>query len=234
MKTPKDPDWDEFHDLGIVNWKRIRSSIEHENTLVNHRVGWLLTSQLFLFGAFAAVFNAALNKDVLATSLHVQVFLVAVSCVAITICLFVTVSLDAAHRQMGLLEDWWIRHHLKGIRNQRSLRNVKKLTDHPPINGMFDQWLYHVFGTRLLPLPILAGWLGLLTSVFFEYIVKAQQPVLWTALSSLLLFIIGVGIRRLLKIERRHNRPWNFDEQSHALEPPTEPDSSRESSPPAQ
>jgi Ca2+/Na+ antiporter len=218
MKNPHDDDWDEFHDRAIVDWKRVRASIEHENTLVNHRVGWLLTSQLFLFGAFAAVFNAALDKEILATSLHVQVFLLAVTCVAITICLFVMVSLDAAQRQIGLLEDWWIYHHLKGIRNQRSLRNVKTLKDHPPINGMFDQWMYHVFGSNWLPLPILVGWLGLLTSVFFEHVVKAQQPVLWTALSSLLLFVAGAGIRRLLKTERKHRRPWCRDEQSLPLE----------------
>lgn len=119
------------------------------------------------------------------------------------------VSLDAAHRQIGLLEDWWIHHHLPDVKRQNSLRDVRKLKNHPPINGMFDQWLYSVFGVRLLPLPILVGWLGLLTSVFFEHVLKANQPVLWTALTTLLLFLAGVGIRRLLNIERLHKRPWN-------------------------
>lgn len=218
MKKREDDDWDEFHEPGIVDWKRVRASIEHENMLVNHRIGWLLTSQLFLFGAFAAVFNAAINKDILETSLQVQVFLLAVSSIAIMICLFVLVSLDAAHQQIGLLEDWWIFHHLSDVKNQKSLRNVKKLVNHPPINGMFDQWMHSLLGVRLLPLPILIGWFCLLSVVFFEYIVKAKQPVLWTALSTLLVLFLGVVVRNLLRIERRHKRPWKVDKNSSVVE----------------
>lgn len=42
---PEDENWDEFHDVDIVNWKRVRSALEHENLLVNHRLTWLLSSQ---------------------------------------------------------------------------------------------------------------------------------------------------------------------------------------------
>ena len=43
MLEPKDDKWDEFHDREIVDWKRVRSALEHENLLTNHRLTWLLT-----------------------------------------------------------------------------------------------------------------------------------------------------------------------------------------------
>ena len=37
VKHQNDLEWDEFHDIHIVNWKRVRAAMEHENQLVNHR-----------------------------------------------------------------------------------------------------------------------------------------------------------------------------------------------------
>jgi len=51
--------WDEFHDAEIVDWKRVRSAIEHENELTNHRLTWMLNSQAFLFAAFALTFASS-------------------------------------------------------------------------------------------------------------------------------------------------------------------------------
>jgi hypothetical protein len=44
------PDVDAFYD-------RIRDQIEHEDNLVTQRLNWFLTSQSFLFTAYAIVFN---------------------------------------------------------------------------------------------------------------------------------------------------------------------------------
>ncbi len=118
------------------------------------------------------------------------------------------VSLDAAHRQIGLLENWWIRHHLDGIKHQSQMQEIDSLKSHPPINGMFDEWMYSIFGVRWLPFPILIGWIGLLSTVFFEFVVKANQPVLWTALATLSIVVVGQIALRLLRITRKHERPW--------------------------
>src|SRR4051812_45265106 len=46
----KRSEWDEFKSKACTDWKRVRTEIEHENSLINHRLVWLFTSQLFLFG----------------------------------------------------------------------------------------------------------------------------------------------------------------------------------------
>jgi hypothetical protein len=64
MKEPQDAEWTEFSDPAIVDWKRVRSAIEHENVLTNQRFTWLLTSQGFLLGGFVLVFQASTKADV--------------------------------------------------------------------------------------------------------------------------------------------------------------------------
>jgi hypothetical protein len=66
MKKPEDNDWTEFNDPEIVDWKRVRSAIEHENDLTNHRFTWLMASQGFLFAAFGLTWQASTKTDVTA------------------------------------------------------------------------------------------------------------------------------------------------------------------------
>jgi hypothetical protein len=49
LQRLQDLRFDEFKDEELVNWRRIRTSVEHENILINHRLSWLFSSQAFLF-----------------------------------------------------------------------------------------------------------------------------------------------------------------------------------------
>jgi hypothetical protein len=55
----------------LAQWKLVRSAIEHENTLVSHRVSWFLATQLFLFAGFSSIFVKAVEKDLLLGSVKV-------------------------------------------------------------------------------------------------------------------------------------------------------------------
>lgn len=46
---------DEFNDEFIVDGKRARSQIEHEDNLIDHRMTWLILSNTFLFAGFFLV-----------------------------------------------------------------------------------------------------------------------------------------------------------------------------------
>lgn len=61
--TPKKPDcppaeanWDIFTPL--EQYKLVRAQIEHENTIIGHRITWFLTFQGFMFAALFAAFSA--------------------------------------------------------------------------------------------------------------------------------------------------------------------------------
>ncbi len=196
-------EWDEFKNKACTDWKRVRAEIEHENLLINHRLGWLFTSQIFLLGGFAAVFQASLKENLLTSSLPVQVVLLAISVVAVSICAFVTASVDAAHKQIEFLENWWFAHYLSKKLKMMDIFCVEKLTDHPPINGIFDEWLYTILSTKWMPVPIALGWLALMSAVFFEKILKIEQPVVPTVASTTVVFGLGVGLFYFATLRRK-------------------------------
>jgi len=45
----------EYANRDLINWRRVRSVVEHENHLINHRITWLLLSQAGLLTAFATI-----------------------------------------------------------------------------------------------------------------------------------------------------------------------------------
>ncbi len=56
MTTPN-PTFDEFKSPRITLWRLTRAGIEHENTLTNHRITWLLYSQAFLLAVFGVILH---------------------------------------------------------------------------------------------------------------------------------------------------------------------------------
>ena len=54
------PDNDPKPELSVADlYAHVRGQIEHEDNLITQRLNWFLTSQSFLFTAFAIVFNGA-------------------------------------------------------------------------------------------------------------------------------------------------------------------------------
>ena len=175
-------EWDEFKDKSCTDWKRVRSAIEHENNLTNHRLSWLFATQLFLFGGFATIFQGVINKDPkLLNEEFFQLVLSVFPLIGIVVCIIIFVSLHAAGKQIESLENWWFYNYLSDIRNITEFKDTIQHTQ-PPINGIFDDKLYHLFGIKWLPLVLSVAWVWVCTALWLEKISKVQQPMLPTIL----------------------------------------------------
>lgn len=181
MKTRNDSDWDEFKDADLVDWKRVRSSIEHENHLMNHRLTWLLTSQGFLLGGFLLVFQASTGDKIAEASRpFCRYVMAALAGTGIPIAVFLRLSLRAAEQQHDELRQWWDRR--------------KPSHDHPPICGHYPEW-YFVFAYSGLPLVFVAGWLVLLLVALWDLLNAHAAGIGW----GLLIFVaalalVGIGV----------------------------------------
>jgi len=101
-----DEDWDEFHDIHIVNWKRVRAAMEHENQLVNHRLTWFLSTQAFLFAAFALTFQASTQSKPEQQSFY-QFVLAGFSLTGILVGIYIQRPLRTAELAHNSLRNWW-------------------------------------------------------------------------------------------------------------------------------
>jgi hypothetical protein len=100
--------FDEFKDKEYADWRRIRLAVEHENTLVNHRITWLLTSQAFLIAALVGIFNEAQKPEGINAD-QAWLFSFAIALISITICFAIGRSLAEASFQLDHLDKWWYR-----------------------------------------------------------------------------------------------------------------------------
>jgi hypothetical protein len=189
MRQPDESDWDEFHDPEIVDWKRVRSSIEHENTLTNHRFTWLLTSQGFLFGAFALAFQASTSHNPTGDTRSLYQYIMSgLAFTGIMASGYHSLGLLAAHQQHQRLEQWW---------RERPKEDPSR---HPPICGtaprLFFYLPYHSF-----PFVFVVAWvffvLVALENVIRPY-VKPVGVVLLVGVALLGVLFIGywLGQRR--------------------------------------
>lgn len=83
----------------------IRKQIQHEDTLVNQRLTWLLYSQAFLFTFFYTLFTTILKQyEVIEIVLNV---LVAISFFGVILCLLAIGSILGAYKAVKHLRDFW-------------------------------------------------------------------------------------------------------------------------------
>jgi hypothetical protein len=95
----------EYADRDIIDWKRVRSAIEHENELYNHRLTWLFTSQGFLLTAFGFLYEKMFVHSASASKLS---FLLVVICIAgMLVSFFIGGALQWASKQRDVLRGWW-------------------------------------------------------------------------------------------------------------------------------
>src|SRR6266704_6538572 len=99
MNEPEDPE--------IARWKRARSVIEHENTLVNNRVTWLLASQGFLIASYAALLTNWGKPELKLGPGNLVTLVVVLFIVSFYICLSIGIMLAAAIRQIKYTHCWW-------------------------------------------------------------------------------------------------------------------------------
>lgn len=110
----KDSGWDEYKDPQIVNWKRVRAVIEHENMLINHRITWLLLSQGFLLALLGSLGAACAKKagDLGDIGMQLCKFLASAGLpvlmlAGIFICLVIAVTVSHAEIQIRSISNWW-------------------------------------------------------------------------------------------------------------------------------
>ena len=210
MKNVNDDGWDEFHDPEIVDWKRVRSAIEHENELTNHRLTWVLNSQAFLFAAFALMFQASTKIDVDKLLLPFYKYVLAgISIIGILAAVYLSSGLAAAQKQHKQLEAWWA-------------NRVKDISRHPPICGnapqLFLKLPYHGF-----PLIFVLGWLVFTLVTLRDAIASYSDTIgiiLLVSVAILAVFALGWLARGIKKTDQTHAQNPATGANSSGTTPP--------------
>jgi len=146
--------FDEFKDQEYADWRRIRLAVEHENTLVNHRITWLLTSQAFLIAALVGVFNEAQKPEGINVD-QAWLFSFAIAFISIIICFAIGRSLAEASFQLDHLDKWWYRRWNTNKDwmswQDREEASKKSLKRHPEIQGRRSKNTLRLKGIHVWP-----------------------------------------------------------------------------------
>jgi hypothetical protein len=146
----------------LTQWRLVRSAIEHENTLKNHRVTWFLATQLFLFTGFTSIFVEAVKNDFLFRSLKVYTVLAIIFLMGIYVCILAWASLCAAQKMIARLEKWWLIHCHNNSDNWDdwilSAKYGKGQESSPPVNGIFTSNMHIFFDETHLPVALALFW----------------------------------------------------------------------------
>lgn len=186
MKRQDDEDWDEFNDIHIVNWKRVRAAMEHENQLVNHRLTWFLSTQAFLFAAFALTFQASSQAKPEQQSFY-QFVLAGFSLTGILVGIYIQRPLRTAELAHNSLRDWWyisIGHP-----------NSTEAKRHPPICGENPSWRDLLFPQSIFPMLFVAAWILFIFGVLKDILQPYGYVIGTVILASVgLIGIFALGI----------------------------------------
>jgi hypothetical protein len=179
---PEQENWDEFHDVDIVNWKRVRSALEHENLLVNHRLTWLLSSQAFLFAAFAIIFQESAKNDVDPNRRVLYQFILAgLSTTGVLVAFYIQRPIRTAEIQHENLVKWW------------RMQKLRDINAHPPICGepsRRDRYLPQ----SNFPIVFVIAWSAFGFVVIGNVIQQALNTYSETIKASLAMLFTSVGL----------------------------------------
>jgi hypothetical protein len=82
--------------------------IRHEDNLINHRMGWLMASNAFLFSAFGVVVNAFIqNQNNVSAKPLLGAFLIIIPLLAAIVSWFIWELVRAATKQVDKISIWW-------------------------------------------------------------------------------------------------------------------------------
>lgn len=171
--------YDEFKDRATTDWKRTRAAIEHENTLVNHRLTWLLTSQGFLFAGFGLVYTS--KKDSSPDIIY-SLFLLSLIClVGIAVSYKVCRDIEGASRQLAELDHWWHKTYAprafenpqqQSARERRRAASVKLKQHHPNIQRGGLRKNFWADKALKVEIIFIAAWLMILAGVIAKPLAK--------------------------------------------------------------
>ncbi len=204
----------EIHNRGLINWRRVRSAIEHENTLVNHRVTWLLLSQAALLAAFASLYAKWLelsggSSGTLVDS-YIPVPLSLVAILGLVICFNLRVSLRNAATQLNRLTKWWYAIPFQLLEEKKKDEAHEAYDDahksHPPLHlnhemewrltgARRERWRA-LFAIEVLPLYFVGSWLILLFGVILRHVMRddwSQATAIATQMFPVVMGLLAVG-----------------------------------------
>jgi hypothetical protein len=174
--------FDEFKDKSLADWKRVRSAIEHENTLVNHRLTWLLSSQAFLFTGFGVIYSGNNN-------LYSLMILAVIGMLGIAISFKIFVDIENAGKQLWRLDQWWHETHSYAkykeqpyVPNQtnidRRLVAYQKLGKyHPELQFMQKRKLFWLDKGVKLEIAFITAWVVILSVVVAKPFIRLLHEV---------------------------------------------------------
>lgn len=186
--------FDEFKDPLITDWKRVRSCIEREDDLIDQRLRWLLTSQGFLFTAFAAALAAISSEKVdPKTQLLAQLLIGSLAIMALAICLMVYSKISAAEVHLDRLRRYW----------KRRCQSDPDFDRHPPIMGWSHMRLDRWMPFRSMPLFFGLGWILFISfalgmDFFLAHARELGRYFLWAAAVMAVIFV-SFALGRLSK-----------------------------------
>ena len=167
--------WAEYSSRDVVDWKRTRGAIEHENTLVNHRLIWLFTSQTVLLTLFGLVLAAKVKGEVKPEFQHYVPFVLGfTSGLAVVVCAVIADAIRGANAQLSRLEHWW--HDT--YRGQTAA--------HPPLQMFRRRFWSMTLSSEALPWWFMLFWAALVGGVVFDQVDRARALVADNPQESLL------------------------------------------------
>jgi hypothetical protein len=170
--TPYNPytsAWTEFADQSVVDWKRVRAALEHENLLINQRFTWLLSCQGLLLAGYVLAFQSSVKPANVRPELVSQIVLFALAFAGILTSLFLSRGIHAAHQQHDVLKRWWVDNYIEKKTNP-------SLTLHPPICGN-EPTMWVTLHYHQLPIVFLLVWVILGIAAFFDQIAVYREQV---------------------------------------------------------
>jgi hypothetical protein len=200
----------EYADKEIIDWKRIRAAIEHENNLSNHRLTWLFSSQGFLFGAFALLVANWMSKGISSVLSDAQMRLM-IGGIAVTgslICFCIWISLTAAYSQLIRLSNWWygartpedLDRFFLDLTDEMKEKRQRLLRNHPPIQGEPKaRWEKYIHFANL-PILFVIAWLVVFPAAAWhssieDFLVNYSQYISY-AVTFVLGFILCAVLKR--------------------------------------
>lgn len=178
----------DFKDSGaadIVAWKIARSAIEHENSLVNHRMTWLLQSQAFLFAAFALIFTKTI-ENTLTSSLFIYSMLILTTLFGAFAAYITRIGLGRAHTALTDIT----------LQYENLIDKNKADPIVPPLHLWEDSKLFSEEG---LPDLAIAIW-SILLIMCITHLLNTLPPTTTTTVITLLVGIaIGTAFTLILQ-----------------------------------
>jgi hypothetical protein len=171
--------FDEFKDKELADWKRVRSAIEHENALVNHRLTWLLSSQGFLFAGFGVVYA---SKNINELNLYGLAVLAVIAILGMATSFKIFQDIDVAASQLKELDRWWHETYGKHVysheqykthierRNAAYNKELKKR--HPALQGSLVRKMFWLDKGLKVEISFLIAWILIFSGVIAKPLIK--------------------------------------------------------------